>query len=80
MVQLQRLISMTVSMGTSAPNDIRREIAVEKNDWDEIEKMLETWIHQHCPADFATRQSLIPVRDFIYEHTTEGKESTVVHS
>jgi hypothetical protein len=41
-------------------------------DWDKLEQMLEVWVLA-SGLNFEQRQSLIPIRDFIFDRTTEGK-------
>jgi hypothetical protein len=47
-------------------------MAVEYYDseWNKLEQMLEKWIVE-AGLTFEQRQSLIPIRDFIYEQTGE---------
>jgi len=47
----------------------------DRNDWDELEKMLEQWILTKT-SGYRVRQSLIPIRDFIFDRTTEGRKSS----
>ena len=43
------------------------------NDWDTLEGMLEEWVLAHTRT-FEQRQSLIPIRDFIFDRTETGAQ------
>jgi hypothetical protein len=49
--------------------------ADDGNGWDEVESMLEKWVQENG-LTFLQKQSLIPVRDFIFDRTTEGQIAT----
>lgn len=42
------------------------------SDWDELEEMLEKWVTE-ASLTFEQRQSLIPIRDFIFDRTHTGR-------
>lgn len=46
------------------------------NDWDTVESMFEEWIDANLRRlTHEQKQSLIPLRDFIFDRTTEGRTS-----